>query len=99
MAKAENIQYILLSFSGKEIAQSPLHSQPSAFFLKWIVRKYKRDKAKWGLLGVEHLNSLGFSATHLGHSNWKAQGSFLHPPKIAAVPDAGCVSSDVRLVS
>lgn len=49
--------------------------------------------------GSEHLNSLGFSATRLGQSNWKAQGTFLHPHKTAAVPDTACVSRDVGLVS
>lgn len=95
----EKTFHVFCSFSDKEIAQSPLHGQPSAFFLKWIVRKYMRDHAKQGLLGFEYLNSPGFSATGLGHSNCKAQRTFPHPHRIAALPDAACVSSGVRLVS
>lgn len=95
----EKTFHVFCSFSGKTIAQSPLHSQPSAFFLKWAVRKYMHDHAKQGLLGFEHLDALGFSATCLGHCNCKAQRTFAHPHRIAAVPDAVCVSSRVQLVS
>ena len=55
-----------------------------------------QSEASWGF---EHLNSLGFSVTCLEQSNWKAQGTFLPPHKIAAVLDTVCVGSGVRLVS
>lgn len=63
MEKTSNVFYPLLQILK---VQSSQHSQPSAVFLKLIVRL---DHAKQNQLRVEHLNSLGVSATHLGQNN------------------------------